>query len=60
MVRGSEDETEIVPGMDRDVVRDPAEGGFPVPPMDAPHYHGGPARATTINTPPEEVTSGTH
>ncbi|WP_067466789.1 NADH-quinone oxidoreductase subunit NuoH [Actinomadura macra] len=59
MFRG-EDDKEIVPGMDRDAPRDPAAGGFPVPPMDAPHYHGGPAGATTIKTPPEEVTSGTH
>ncbi|MFD0905352.1 NADH-quinone oxidoreductase subunit NuoH [Actinomadura sediminis] len=45
-----------------------AGGGFPVPPMDAPHYHGRGAAArvqtppgpSTIDTPPEEVTSGTH
>ncbi|MEV5826138.1 NADH-quinone oxidoreductase subunit NuoH [Spirillospora sp. NPDC052242] len=44
------------------------DGGFPVPPMDAPHYHGRGAAArvqtppgpSTIETPPEEVTSGTH
>ncbi|WP_395109149.1 NADH-quinone oxidoreductase subunit NuoH [Actinomadura sp. SCN-SB] len=44
-----------------------AAGGFPVPPMDAPHYHGrgagtsrqGPA-ATTSTTTREEVGSGSH
>ncbi|MUN42470.1 NADH-quinone oxidoreductase subunit NuoH [Actinomadura litoris] len=60
MVRGGEDEKEIVPGAGRDVAPDPAAGGFPVPPLDAPHYHGGPAGATKVKTPPEEVTSGTH
>ncbi|TDD80646.1 NADH-quinone oxidoreductase subunit NuoH [Actinomadura rubrisoli] len=63
-LRGDGDgEGEIVPGMDRDAAGDPAAGGFPVPPMDAPHYHGRGLRSagpSTINTPPEEVTSGTH
>ncbi|MFG2087849.1 NADH-quinone oxidoreductase subunit NuoH [Spirillospora sp. NPDC048824] len=62
MVRGGEDEKEIVPGAGagKDGGPDPAAGGFPVPPMDAPHYRGGPAGASTLKTPPEEVTSGTH
>ncbi|WP_018654731.1 NADH-quinone oxidoreductase subunit NuoH [Actinomadura flavalba] len=40
----------------------PAEGGFPVPPLDAPHYHGRPASApaSTTTTAREEVGSGTH
>ncbi|MFD0685752.1 NADH-quinone oxidoreductase subunit NuoH [Actinomadura fibrosa] len=63
VVRGGEGEKETAPGAGRDAVRDPAAGGFPVPPMDAPHYHGRaarPAEPSTIRTPPEEVTSGTH
>ncbi|GAA4076218.1 NADH-quinone oxidoreductase subunit NuoH [Actinomadura miaoliensis] len=36
---------------------DAAAGGFPVPPMDAPHYHG---KAGKTRTPSKEVTSGTH
>ncbi|QXJ23567.1 NADH-quinone oxidoreductase subunit NuoH [Actinomadura graeca] len=60
MVRGGGDDEDAAQGAERDVTPDPAAGGFPVPPMDAPHYHGGPAGATTIPTPPEEVTSGTH
>ncbi|WP_242902876.1 NADH-quinone oxidoreductase subunit NuoH [Actinomadura terrae] len=60
MLRGGEDEKEIVPGAGRDAAPDPAAGGFPVPPLDLPHYHGGPAGATKVKTPPEEVTSGTH
>ncbi|MFI0484248.1 NADH-quinone oxidoreductase subunit NuoH [Actinomadura sp. 9N215] len=63
-LRGGEDEKEIVPGAaDAGGGPDPSAGGFPVPPMDAPHYHGRggkPAGASTIETPPEEVTSGTH
>ncbi|WP_030163838.1 NADH-quinone oxidoreductase subunit NuoH [Spirillospora albida] len=43
---------------------DPFAGGFPVPPLDAPHYHGRTAgtgaRAATIGTRSEEVTRGTH
>ncbi|RAY15274.1 NADH-quinone oxidoreductase subunit NuoH [Actinomadura craniellae] len=37
-------------------------GGFPVPPMDAPHYHGVgvPAQARRDNTTRKEVTSGLH
>ncbi|MGH3244052.1 MAG: NADH-quinone oxidoreductase subunit NuoH [Spirillospora sp.] len=64
MLRGGEDDTEIVPGATEAAGRpDPSAGGFPVPPMDAPHYHGRdgkPAGASAIQTPPEEVTSGTH
>jgi NADH-quinone oxidoreductase subunit H len=68
MVRGG-DGGEIVPGADRDAPPgapqgDPFAGGFPVPPMDAPHYHGRareePARPATIESASEEVTSGTH
>jgi NADH-quinone oxidoreductase subunit H len=33
---------------------DPAAGGFPVPPLDAPHYHG------VVPTTPKEVPSGLH
>jgi NADH-quinone oxidoreductase subunit H len=64
MVRGGEDEKEIVPGAAAGTRTDPAAGGFPVPPMDAPHYHGRArepgARPATIEKPSEEVTSGTH
>ncbi|GAA4223737.1 NADH-quinone oxidoreductase subunit NuoH [Actinomadura meridiana] len=64
MARGGEDDKEIVPGATDPGGRpDPAAGGFPVPPMDAPHYHGTggkPSGASTLRTPPEEVTSGTH
>lgn len=64
MMRGGEDEKEIVPGAADRGGRPAADaGGFPVPPLDAPHYHGRPrepGRASTIETPPEEVTSGTH
>ncbi|KAB2373808.1 NADH-quinone oxidoreductase subunit NuoH [Actinomadura montaniterrae] len=63
MVRGGEG-GEIVPGAEAPAPRDPAAGGFPVPPMDAPHYHGRarekPARPATIESASEEVTSGTH
>lgn len=61
MIRGG-GEKEGVPGVaGQDAARDPAAGGFPVPPMDLPHYHGrSAARPSTIETPPEEVTSGTH
>ncbi|MFB4298126.1 NADH-quinone oxidoreductase subunit NuoH [Actinomadura sp. NTSP31] len=63
MVRGG-DGGEIVPGADAPAPRDPSAGGFPVPPMDAPHYHGRareqPARPATIESASEEVTSGTH
>jgi NADH-quinone oxidoreductase subunit H len=62
MFRG-EDEKEIVPGAAAGPRTDPAAGGFPVPPLDAPHYHGRarePQRPATIENPPEEVTSGTH
>ncbi|WP_131737420.1 NADH-quinone oxidoreductase subunit NuoH [Actinomadura roseirufa] len=60
MIRGGGEQ--VAPEAGRDAVRDPAAGGFPVPPMDAPHYHGGRGAAgpSTIETPPEEVTSGTH
>nr|BFE33072.1 NADH-quinone oxidoreductase subunit NuoH [Actinomadura rugatobispora] len=41
-----------------------AAAGFPVPPMDAPHYHGRstetPSRPATTTTTREEVGSGTH
>ncbi|MGI5206417.1 NADH-quinone oxidoreductase subunit NuoH [Spirillospora sp. CA-108201] len=63
MVRGREDGKEIVPGAAPGPRTDPSAGGFPVPPMDAPHYHGRarePVRPATIETPSEEVTSGTH
>ncbi|TDB91790.1 NADH-quinone oxidoreductase subunit NuoH [Actinomadura sp. KC216] len=63
MVRGGEDEKEIVPGAaEPGGAPDPSAGGFPVPPMDAPHYHGrgGKPAGASIETPPEEVTSGTH
>lgn len=63
MVRGGEDGKEIVPGAAEGPRPDPAAGGFPVPPLDAPHYHSRarePVRPATIETPPEEVTSGTH
>ncbi|WP_021593188.1 NADH-quinone oxidoreductase subunit NuoH [Actinomadura welshii] len=62
MFRG-EDDKEIVPGAAAGTRTDPAAGGFPVPPMDAPHYHGRarePRGQATIENPPEEVTSGTH
>lgn len=67
MVRGG-DGGEIVPGAERPAPGspqgDPFAGGFPVPPMDAPHYHGRardePARPATIESASEEVTSGTH
>ncbi|MDL4821244.1 NADH-quinone oxidoreductase subunit NuoH [Actinomadura opuntiae] len=63
MVRGG-DGGEIVPGADAPAPRDPSAGGFPVPPMDAPHYHGRareePTRPATIESASEEVTSGTH
>jgi NADH-quinone oxidoreductase subunit H len=38
----------------------PTAGGFPVPPLDAPHYHGvvSPAPDTAINTTHKEVPSG--
>jgi NADH-quinone oxidoreductase subunit H len=38
----------------------PTAGGFPVPPLDAPHYHGvvSPASDTAINTTHKEVPSG--
>ncbi|MGK5551549.1 NADH-quinone oxidoreductase subunit NuoH [Actinomadura kijaniata] len=48
---------ETLRGKDKEIVPDPAQdrptdevggssaGGFPVPPMDAPHYHGGPVAA---------------
>ncbi|MFC4912090.1 NADH-quinone oxidoreductase subunit NuoH [Actinomadura gamaensis] len=41
---------------------DPAAGGFPVPPMDAPHYHGrrDVPRPRTTESSREEVSSGTH
>ncbi|MBW8485059.1 NADH-quinone oxidoreductase subunit NuoH [Actinomadura parmotrematis] len=43
---------------------DPAAGGFPVPPLDAPHYHGRPAAAPAVapatDTSRKEVTSGIH
>ncbi|MFS2291367.1 MAG: NADH-quinone oxidoreductase subunit NuoH [Actinomadura sp.] len=59
--RGGEDEKETVPGAAGEGRRtDPAAGGFPVPPMDAPHYHGGRAGASKTKTPPEEVASGTN
>ncbi|TDC66198.1 NADH-quinone oxidoreductase subunit NuoH [Actinomadura sp. GC306] len=60
MFRGGEDEKEIVPGAGEGAEPAPAAGGFPVPPMDAPHYLGGPAGAAKTRTPPEEVTSGTN
>ena len=63
MARGREDDKEIVPGATPGPRTDPSAGGFPVPPMDAPHYHGRarePDRPATIETPSEEVTSGTH
>ncbi|MES9539127.1 MULTISPECIES: NADH-quinone oxidoreductase subunit NuoH [unclassified Actinomadura] len=63
MARGREDGKEIVPGATEGPRTDPSAGGFPVPPMDAPHYHGRapePVRPATIETPSEEVTSGTH
>ncbi|RFS83370.1 NADH-quinone oxidoreductase subunit NuoH [Actinomadura spongiicola] len=64
MVRGGEDRKEVAPGAAEAGGRpDPAAGGFPVPPLDAPHYHGRarePAGASTFPTPPEEVTRGTH
>ncbi|MEO3825304.1 NADH-quinone oxidoreductase subunit NuoH [Actinomadura sp. B10D3] len=62
MFRG-EDDKEIVPGAAAGTRTDPAAGGYPVPPMDAPHYHGRarePRGQATIENPPEEVTSGTH
>ena len=60
MVRGGE-EKETAPGAQGEGGKpDAAAGGFPVPPLDAPHYHGGPAGASTMRTPPEEVTSGTN
>lgn len=59
--RGGEDEKEIVPRAAGEGRRtDPAAGGFPVPPMDAPHYHGVRTGASKTQTPPEEVTSGTN
>ena len=60
MFRGGDDEKEIVPGATKGETPRPDAGGFPVPPMDAPHYRGGPAGASKMKTPPEEVTSGTH
>lgn len=63
MLRGREDDKEIVPGAAPGPRTDPSAGGFPVPPMDAPHYHGRarePVRPATIEKPSEEVTSGTH
>jgi NADH-quinone oxidoreductase subunit H len=39
-------------------VTDPAAGGFPVPPLDAPHYHGVVSGAP--GTPHKEVPSGLH
>ncbi|MFC4052936.1 NADH-quinone oxidoreductase subunit NuoH [Actinomadura syzygii] len=63
LMRGGEDDKEIVPGAAGHGGPAAAAGGFPVPPLDAPHYHGRarePGGASTIETPPEEVTSGTH
>ncbi|GAA3963945.1 NADH-quinone oxidoreductase subunit NuoH [Actinomadura viridis] len=59
-------------GKEKEIVPDVAKGqeagtetagGFPVPPMDAPHYHGRRADASkqvTTTTTREEVGSGTH
>jgi NADH-quinone oxidoreductase subunit H len=44
---------EIIPDLGAEEAPDPAAGGFPVPPLDAPHYHG----VTGKNT---EVSSGIH
>ena len=68
MLRGEGDKDgQIVP----DVAAGSGKGGaaekapgFPVPPLDAPHYHGRgaatPSRPGTTTTTPEEVGSGTH
>jgi NADH-quinone oxidoreductase subunit H len=48
-VRGAEATTgEPGPGEPGAALREPTDGGFPVPPLDAPHYHG------------KEVPSGLH
>ncbi|WP_067824917.1 NADH-quinone oxidoreductase subunit NuoH [Actinomadura kijaniata] len=47
-LRGGKDKKIVPdPAQDRptDVVGGSSAGGFPVPPMDAPHYHGGPVAA---------------
>ncbi|MEU5876811.1 NADH-quinone oxidoreductase subunit NuoH [Spirillospora sp. NPDC047279] len=61
MVRGGDEEKEIVPDLAAGgapggvaPAEQAAAAGFPVPPMDAPHYHG---KTTTSR---KEVTSGLH
>ncbi|MBO2451444.1 NADH-quinone oxidoreductase subunit NuoH [Actinomadura barringtoniae] len=53
LMRGGDKEKQIVPDLGAgEAAPDAAAGGFPVPPMDAPHYHG---RQTTTR---KEVGSG--
>ncbi|MDL4777654.1 MULTISPECIES: NADH-quinone oxidoreductase subunit NuoH [Thermomonosporaceae] len=71
-LRGNkEDEKQIVPGLAPDGpagTAGSAAGGFPVPPMDLPHYHGrdtemrgaGLTGASRAEPASKEVTSGTH
>ncbi|MBX6767970.1 MAG: NADH-quinone oxidoreductase subunit H, partial [Actinomadura rubrobrunea] len=65
MVRGepAEEAAEAASGA-RDRVKGgaPADaaGGFPVPPLDAPHYHGKTGKPTPSRTSSKEVARGTH
>ncbi|SEG30075.1 NADH dehydrogenase subunit H [Thermomonospora echinospora] len=56
--RGRGDGGEIVPDLDGGAAPE-AAGGFPVPPLDAPHYHGV-AREGADVTAHKEVASGSH
>ncbi|MFI6522063.1 NADH-quinone oxidoreductase subunit NuoH [Spirillospora sp. NPDC050679] len=63
MVRGGKDKRAAGPAAEAAPV-DPAAGGFPVPPMDAPHYHGRKAADVPLPRKTEssrkEVGSGIH
>ncbi|GAB3653054.1 NADH-quinone oxidoreductase subunit NuoH [Actinocorallia lasiicapitis] len=52
---------QLVPDLDpaAAVKRDPFAGGFPVPPLDAPHYHGAGVPSPRAAIHKEEVESGT-
>jgi NADH-quinone oxidoreductase subunit H len=54
---GRERDQEIIPDLSAGEAPDPAAGGFPVPPLDAPHYHGVAGDNVAGN---KEVTSGLH
>ncbi|REE98039.1 NADH-quinone oxidoreductase subunit NuoH [Thermomonospora umbrina] len=55
LVKGDEDEQEPVPDH---AEAEPSVGGFPVPPMDAPHYHG--VGRTGVDVTQKGVARGTH